>query len=240
MNRYSRLAYDPGGGDRFRLARIEGDVWLIDGRPNPNDSPEVTESALARMVCGVRRRLGDAPFVKAIHVTHPEPPYRAEYDRIFRLAVVFESDQNAVLLSNEFFEAARGVMPSPYVSAVLKAHAEAQLEKLQSTTSFRGRVESLLLPVLHTGQATVDHVATELGLSRQTLFRKLKAEGVTFEKVLDELRHKMALRYLNGKNVSVNETAYRLGFSDPAAFSRAFKRWTGSSPSTMRAKTKKE
>jgi AraC-like DNA-binding protein len=80
----------------------------------------------------------------------------------------------------------------------------------------------------------MDAIASKLALSRQTLYRNLKAEGVTFEKVLDELRHKMALHYLNGKKVSVNETAYLVGFSDPTAFSRAFKRWTGSSPSTVR------
>jgi len=59
-----------------------------------------------------------------------------------------------------------------------------------------------------------------------------QAEGVTFEQVMDELRHKLALHYLNGKKVSVNQTAYLVGFSEPAAFSRAFKRWTGSSPRT--------
>jgi AraC-like DNA-binding protein len=51
--------------------------------------------------------------------------------------------------------------------------------------------------------------------------------------VLDELRHKLALHYLSGKRVSVHETAYLVGFSEPAAFSRAFKRWTGSSPRTI-------
>ena len=80
----------------------------------------------------------------------------------------------------------------------------------------------------------MDMVASKLGLSRQTLFRKLKAEGVTFEKVLDELRHRLAVSYLSGRKVSVNETAYLVGFSDPAAFSRAFKRWTGASPRTAR------
>ena len=79
-------------------------------------------------------------------------------------------------------------------------------------------------------------IARKLGLSRQTLFRRLKAEGVTFEKVLDELRHNMAVHYLSEKKASVNETAYLVGFSDPAAFSRAFKRWTGSSPRMMRLK----
>ena len=91
------------------------------------------------------------------------------------------------------------------------------------------------MPILHTGDASMDIIASRMGLSRQTLFRKLKAEGVTFEKVLDELRHKLALDYLNGKKVSVNETAYLVGFSESAAFSRAFKRWTGSSPRAMRA-----
>jgi AraC-like DNA-binding protein len=109
------------------------------------------------------------------------------------------------------------------------------LENLERSKSIRGRVESLLIPVLHTGEANMDMVAGKLALSRQTLFRKLKAEGVTFEKVLDELRHKLALDYLNGKKISVQETAYLVGFSDPGAFSRAFKRWTGSSPRMMRA-----
>src|SRR5438552_2037910 len=113
---------------------------------------------------------------------------------------------------------------------------EAQCERLESSESTRGRVESLCIPICHTGEAKIETIPRKLALSRQTLFRKLKAEGVTFEQVLDELRHKLALEYLNGKNVSVNETAYLLGFSDPAAFSRAFKRWTGASPRTMRLK----
>ena len=70
-------------------------------------------------------------------------------------------------------------------------------------------------------------VASTLGISLQTLFRKLETEGVTFEQVLYELRHKTALHYLNGATRSVKQTARLVGFSDRAAFSRAFKRWTG-------------
>ena len=95
-------------------------------------------------------------------------------------------------------------------------------------------MENLLIPILHIGEASMDTIAGKPVVSRQALFRKLKAEGITFEKVLDELRHKLALHYLNGKKVSVNQTAYLVGFSEPATFSRAFKRWTGSSPRMAR------
>ncbi len=235
LNRYAPLAFDVDGcGDRIQLTRIDGQLWMVDARPNPNDFPEITESFFARAICGMRRWLGERQFVKAIHVTHAEPAYRAEYDRIFQMPVIFESEKNAMLLSDDLWLTARTAYSSPYVSDVLRAHAEALLEKLESSKSTRGRVESLLIPILHTGHASMDMIANKLGLSRQTLHRKLKAEGVTFEKVLDELRHKTALHYLSGKKLSVNETAYRVGFSDPAAFSRAFKRWTGSSPRMMR------
>jgi AraC-like DNA-binding protein len=90
------------------------------------------------------------------------------------------------------------------------------------------------MPILHTGDASVELIAERLAISRQTLYRQLKAEGVTFEIVLDELRHKLALHYLSGQRTSVNETAYLVGFSEPAAFSRAFKRWTGTTPRSVR------
>lgn len=90
------------------------------------------------------------------------------------------------------------------------------------------------MPMLHTGQAGITAVAARLGVSRQTLYRRLKGEGVTFEAVLDGLRRRMALDYIRAKRVSLNETAYLVGFSEPAAFSRAFKRWTGVSPRSAR------
>jgi AraC-like DNA-binding protein len=238
FNRYARLAveFDLGTVDRFQLDRQGREYWIVDTRENPNEFPELTESTYARMVCTSRRHFGDQQFIKAIHVTHPAPTYRDEYDRIFQMPVVFGSDKNAAL-TDERWLTHRNARSSRYVFGVLSAHAEALLKKLENSKSTRGQVESRLLPILHTGQASVDIIANKLGFSRQTLFRRLKSEGVTFETILDQLRHKMALHYLGGKKVSVNETAYLLGFSEPAAFSRAFKRWTGSSPRTVRLKT---
>jgi len=237
LNRYAPLTIEVGGGtgDRFAFERGQGQVWIIDRRQNPNDFPELTESTFARMASTARQFNADASLIKAVHVTHAEPSYRAEYDRIFRAPVVFLSDRNA-LLADDSWMAMKPPSASPPVHEVLKAHSEALLDKLERSKSMRGRVESLLTPLLPTGEATMDAIAKQLGLSRQSLFRKLRAEGVTFEEVLDDLRHTLALRYLNGEALSVKETAFRLGFSEPASFSRAFKRWTGTSPLAVRQK----
>jgi len=242
MSRYGRLALDEDDGDAadlMEIVRDGSDLWLRSTSRLYVENPLLTESAFARCVCGVRAMIGSIPslanmrFPKAIHFTHKEPAYRAEYDRIFGVPLVFESHMNAIVVDEAFMQISLP-SPNPYLSEVLRAHAEGLLENLERSKSIRGRVESLLIPALHTGQTNMDTIAGKLALSRQTLFRKLKAEGVTFEKVLDDLRHKLALHYLGDKKASVHETAYLVGFSEPAAFSRAFKRWTGSSPRTMR------
>ena len=243
LNRYAPLALDEddgGASDPMEIVREGRDVWVKSTSRIYAENPLLTESAFARTVCGVRAMLASMPdfarrpFPKAIRFTHKEPSYRAEYDRIFGVPLFFESAMNAIQI-DEAFTLMKPPRPNPYLSELLRAHAEGLLENLERSKSIRGRVETLLIPVLHTGEANMNTIAAKLALSRQTLFRKLKAEGVTFEKVLDDLRHKLALDYLNGKKVSVHETAYLVGFSDPGAVSRAFKRWTGSSPRRMRA-----
>lgn len=99
---------------------------------------------------------------------------------------------------------------------------------------FRKNVETAIEPLLASGEVSIGRVARELGMSRQTLYRRLKAEGVTFEEILEAKRRSLAIRYLGINRYSVKVAAYKLGFSDPAAFSRAFKRWTGVSPSGFR------
>jgi AraC-like DNA-binding protein len=233
INRYGRLVVEVDGPkDRFSVAHKEGGLWAVDNRERPNDFPELTESTFARLICGPRR-FGVSQLAKAVHVTHPAPDYRAEYERIYGAPVTFEADWNAVLLDVRWMNHKISVQPR-YVFGILSEHADALVRSLESSKSTRGRVESLLTPVLHTGETGMDAVAAKMGLSRQALFRRLKGEGATFEKVLDELRRQMALHYLSGKKVSVNETAFLVGFSEPAAFSRAFKRWTGKSPRDAR------
>ena len=108
--------------------------------------------------------------------------------------------------------------------------AKAFVAAMERPGEITRQVEARLEAHLETGEVGIDRIAADLGLSRQTLYRRLKDEGVTFEALLDKLRHRLALRYLREQRLSVKATSYRLGFSDPAAFSRAFKRWTGFSP----------
>lgn len=243
VNRYAPLtldADDGGTADAIEIVRENGDVWMKFTTEIYKENPLLTESGFARNVCGARAlaasmpNLANVSFPKAIRFTHAEPSYRAEYDRIFGVPLFFGSHMNAFLIDEALLNL-KLPRTNPYLSEIMSARAEELLKSLESSKTTRGRVENLLVPILHTGEASMDMIAVKLGLSRQTLFRKLKAEGITFEKVLDELRHKLALHYLNGKKVSVNETAYLVGFSEPAAFSRAFKRWTGSSPRIMLA-----
>jgi AraC-like DNA-binding protein len=233
INRYGRLVIEVEGigfEDRFQMRKDAQGLWLVDTRKNPNDFPELTESTFARMISGTRE-FGDGsrPFVKAIRVTHARPAHAAEYDRVLQAPVTFDSHENAMQV-DEVWQDFKVARASRYVFGILSEHAERLLKDLASAKTVRGRVECMAIPMLHTGDLSIDLIASKMALSRQTLYRKLKAEGVTFEGVLDDLRHRMARHYLNGQKVSVNETAYLVGFSDPSAFSRAFKRWTGSSP----------
>src|ERR1700733_7648530 len=229
LNRYGRLVVEfDGGQDRFSVARERGGMWIVDNRKSPNDFFELTESTFARLICGPRT-FGVSNIAKAVHVTHAAPPYRDEYERVFGAPVTFGSDWNAVQLDENLMNHKVSLQPR-YVFGILTEHADALLADLENSKTVRGRIESLILPVLHKGDVGMDAVARKMALSRQTLARRLKSEGTSFEKVLDELRHRMALDYLGARKVSVNETAYLVGFSEPAAFSRAFKRWTGQRP----------
>lgn len=233
MNRFGRLAieYD-GGGDRFQMKADKRGPWLVDARANPNDFPELTEVTFGRMVCAPRRFL-PTQHVLEVHVTHAAPAYRAEYERIFQCPVVFDAEWNALRMHPETSSFRVALQPR-YVFGVLSERAEQLLKELEQARTTRGRVEAMLMPILHTGDIGMDAIATKMALSRQTLFRRLKAEDATFEKVLDDLRHRLSKHYLADRKASVNETGYLVGFSDPAAFSRAFKRWTGKSPRKFR------
>lgn len=238
LNRYQRLVTEAGGlsaGDRFKLTREDGGLWLVDQRPDPGRWPELTELAFSRFICEVARHFGDStPFVRAIEVAYPRPGHAEAYARILKAPVTFGAERNAMLIDESWLSLPTHA-PNRYVFNIFNDHADALLDRLARSKSVSGQVESFLTPRLHLGTADMAATARHLNLSRQSLYRRLKAEGRTFEGLVDALRRELATGYLESGRLSVNETAYLLGFSDPSAFSRAFKRWTGASPRKRRS-----
>ena len=108
------------------------------------------------------------------------------------------------------------------------------LKTMSGVNTFSSEMIRSIAADLHTGAVSIGWASTRFGLSRQTIYRRLKSEGTTFEVLLDDIRKCLAVEYLENEKTTVSEIAYLLGFSDPSPFSRAFKRWTGHSPSTYR------
>jgi AraC-like DNA-binding protein len=243
LNRYASLVVDEEHGEPATLMRgaaRDGGVWIEGPSSLFSENSAIVEAEFARLVWNTRAMFANSPefqklrYPRVVHFTHKAPTYATEHERVFGAPVVFESDWNAIQIDPEFL-----LLKQPpvnrYVFAVLSEHADALLKRLEQTQTTRGRVERLLMGILHTGEVSMETIAARMGQSRQTLYRVLRDEGVTYEQALDELRHKLAIHFLQGRKVSVNETAYLVGFSHPAAFSRAFKRWTGMAPRAFRA-----
>jgi AraC-like DNA-binding protein len=130
----------------------------------------------------------------------------------------------------------RTASPRPFFAFLDEVAKSVARNRAPRATPVRRLVERELEPLLGAGTIRVEDVARAHGYSRQTLYRRLKAEGATFEEVLDDLRRRLALRLIREEGLPVKEAAWRLGYSDPAAFSRAFKRWTGASPSDLKGR----
>jgi AraC-like DNA-binding protein len=95
-------------------------------------------------------------------------------------------------------------------------------------------VEDRLVSLLPSGRPQASVIAEQLGMSERSLRRRLLEEGTNFAELLDRLRKRLALRYLDDEHVSLKQIAWLLGYSELGAFNHAFKRWTGTSPGQMR------
>ena len=237
-NRYSRLVVEVDGHEtasRFAIVRREDGVWIEDRRRNPNEFPELTESTWVRFISDRARAFPKRPpYVLEVHVTHSEPAHAESYRQFFSMPVVFGASWNAMRIRESWLDEPTG-QGDRYVFGVFSTHADGLLRSLLESKTIRGRIEAELLPILHTGGISMATIARKLGYSRSTLHRRLAAEGETFEVILDDLRRRMALDYLDSRKVSVDEAAYLTGFSDASAFSRAFRRWTGTTPGKFRS-----
>ena len=117
---------------------------------------------------------------------------------------------------------------------ILEVHADDLLSERSTATGLRGLVENQLLSMLPSGRVQKAVVAQRLGMSARSFTRHLAQEGTSFGEVLDRLRNRLALRYLEDERISLEQTAWLVGYSEIGAFNHAFKRWTGTSPGRAR------
>lgn len=235
INRYGPLAVDvetAEGGDPFQIERSDAGWWLIDASRYPGHAFQLTDTSFARLIAGTRM-LTDRAFVRAVHLVRPAPAHGREYERLFRAPVRFEQARNALLLDPEWFALPLNASSS-YARTVFEAHADALLERLEPPAPHRRAVEDAVRDQFDAGIVSIERVARQLGVSRQTLHRQLRGERTTFEAILDRVRCETATALLR-EGTPISDIAHRLGFSDRSAFSRAFKRWTGRSPRNVGA-----
>lgn len=234
LNRYLHLMGDvelPPGVERFELLRTADGLWIVDHLVLPPEMSFWSEVSFARFISEFRRSFPEATFEIGMEVTFPPPAHVNQYPELFRVPVQFNARRNALQIDPVWDSPDTEFEPgNAYAFGIFTRHADEMLAKLQADTSIRAQIEAQILPKMHEGSISMDKVAHDIAMSRQTLYRRLKDEGVTFAEIHDDLRQRMAVEYLEGQKVTVNETAYLLGFSEASSFVRAFKRWTGLSP----------
>jgi AraC-like DNA-binding protein len=130
----------------------------------------------------------------------------------------------------------RLVGAEPYLNELLVGYCEEALSRRSRQASpIRASVENALAPLLPHGKAHADFVARTLGMSERTLARRLAAENLTFLGIREEMRQDLARHYLADASLSISRIAWLLGFQEVSAFTHAFRRWTGQTPTQMRS-----
>ena len=165
--------------------------------------------------------------------THARNADLREVHRLLRCPVDFAQGVDSWVLP-------RRVMDLPILSGdsqllkILTAHAEDLLAERYSVTGLQSMVANQLASLLPSGESRAAAVARQLGMSQRSLTRHLAEEGATFAAVLEQLRRRLASHSLADDRMSVQQTAWLLGYSEVGAFNHAYKRWTGTAPRRTR------
>ncbi|PXX92765.1 AraC family transcriptional regulator [Marinobacter vulgaris] len=193
------------------------------------------DRTLASALCRTRHFIDSSIVAEWAEIAHPEPSYGKEYQHLLGGRVYFGSGITRLAFNSRHLS---HPIPhrNPYVySAVLK-QVNALLVRLQGRRTFGRRIRRLISRQMATDRIDADTLAKQCHMSRQTLYRRLKKEGLGFQELVEEIRQDKALRYVASGQYALGEIAFLLGFSELSAFSRAFKRWTGMAPAQYRAR----
>ncbi|MCX5746195.1 MAG: AraC family transcriptional regulator ligand-binding domain-containing protein [Proteobacteria bacterium] len=218
VTRRTTLTLDEPGGPIATLHQHPVTKHLPRGRI-------LTEFPFASLALRAREATGGVFALRAVRFAHPGEA-TAVYAAVFRAPVTFAARADALELDASQLDL-RLNSADPITSAALEARV-AQLTAAPDHGSFidqvrRSAAVNLAEP---TSLATI---AGRLGISTRTLRRHLEHQGQTLRGVIDDVRRAHADQLLDA-GVAVKEIAFALGFSEPSAFSRAYKRWTGKAP----------
>jgi AraC-like DNA-binding protein len=173
--------------------------------------------------------------VRRAHFTYSRPADVSELEATFGAELHFDQAVSCL-----YFD--RSVLSAPVIKLDYELHENFTtglkdlFERDQNADPFLLSARRTVARALPTGDVSIDNLATELGVSRRTLQRRLTQRNTHFLQVLADVRAEMASNYLVDKRLGVTEIAFLLGYSDQASFSTAFKGWYGVSPSEFRGR----
>jgi AraC-like DNA-binding protein len=235
LDHLARYAATTNEEIRLEITRQDGETLLTFHLVLESGDPRRQHSELVALAFNrALRFLTNHRFTpRRMSFAHTRSTELREVGRIMRCPVEFAqaTDSWALLQSD---------MELPILSKdsrllqILEQHADELLSARRTPADLLGLVENQLLVALRSGRVQAAEVAEQLGMSERSFRRRLAEEGTSFGEVLDRLRNRLALRYLEDEHVTLKQIAYQLGYSEPGAFNHAFKRWTGTSPSRAR------
>lgn len=189
-----------------------------------------TENVLAEMLAAGRVLTGVDYPVAAVRFRHAAPRDTSHHERFFRGPIVWGAPRNEIVVSREHADLP---LPKadPAIAAFFDRHIRQVIDRqIADTDRITPRVRAFLIDEIRRGAPSLEAAATKLGTSSRTLKRRLQEEGTSYQDLADAVRCDLAKRYLEETRLSLGEVAFLLGFSEPSAFHRAFKRWTGRTP----------
>lgn len=199
--------------------------------PDVPGADQVTFGALAIAANIMRELCGTGFRLQEVTIAYRAPAHASLFRAFFNAPVQFGADRSALA-----FEARWLSTPIPNADPYLR---EVLAERIQGELALAGespldRIRRVVRSLVAGGKFGVNDAAAALSVDRRTLARRLGNHGTSFREVLDDARHASATRLLRSSTLPIAEIAERLGYSETATFSRAFRRWSGSSPRTCR------
>lgn len=171
--------------------------------------------------------------VKSVHIEYQRPDNAADYEAYFNCPVVFDAQFNGLILDEQLIQLPLADSCSASFQQA-KQHCETQLQRLLQHQDWQTRVADKISQHLVGKMPDIHYVAELLGTSAWTLRRRLYREDSNYQTVLDNTRRDLAISYVRDTQLAFSEVTYLLGFSSPAAFYKAFKRWTDETPKHYR------